>query len=139
MIALRGDEPNAVSGQMVIDNCRVEGADDPASRLIHVNNTYGLNRLRLSSVTWPIKSDYLIELEKDLIESDLWLPGLPGKLIRVNPGAQIRGTRFYGPLAGKIQVEPGASAVSNTAFSSDGNAFVGGNCTPTALGGPVAG
>jgi len=122
---LQGNEPNATTRDLVIDNCRVEGGDHANSRLIYVNKTNGLDRLRLSSLVWPIASDYVVEVEQNLSDSDLWLPSRRGGLVKINGGAVMRLNRVYGVLGGKIWVDEGGRASENLMLSSTGFPFAG--------------
>jgi len=123
---LEGTEPNAIASDLIIDNCRVEGAQQAASRLIYVNKTGGLVRLRLNNLHWGIESEYIIEVERSkLSESDLWLPSRMGKVIRINAGAVFRLNTVYGALRDKVLVELGGQATENLMLSTTGFPFTG--------------
>lgn len=133
---LTGDEANAVTNDLVIENVRVEGSSTPGtnrsnSRFIVVDSKGGIVGGRFYNNRWTIASDYAVELmphrkieQSDWILNSLWAATEAGFRIHGSDDAVTTATRTQfrlntvrGPLGNtgcRFRTETGAEIAGVT-------------------------
>jgi len=117
VLSLEGDEANAITQDLTIEDVRVEGADSPGGRFILLNKPAGAYGVTLERISENRITDYLLEI----LQGD-WTYGKIGthvggakntRLMHVGAGAQFRLNHVTGLGDKNIVVDANAHATEN--------------------------